>query len=70
MISENSLSVNDLIFPVFISSDDSGSKEISSMPGIFRWSLDALENQMPKWLELGIRSFAIFPCVAESKKMI
>ena len=68
MISENSLSVNDLIFPVFISSDDSGSKEISSMPGIFRWSLDALENQMPKWLELGIRSFAIFPCVAESKK--
>ena len=48
MISENSLSVHDLIFPIFVSSDNSGSNEISSMPGIFRWSLNALEDQVPK----------------------
>ena len=68
MIAENSLTVNDLIFPVFVSNEIRDRQEISSMPGIYRWSLPSLLKQIPEWIDLGIRAFAIFPCVEKEMK--
>ena len=48
MIAENSLTVNDLIFPVFVSNEIRDRQEISSMPGIYRWSLPSLLKQIEK----------------------
>lgn len=68
MISEFSISVDDLIFPLFVTEESEPTSEIASMPGIFRWSLSDLQGQMDKWLGLGLGSFAIFPCVRSSLK--
>ena len=67
MIAENSLTVNDLIFPVFVSNEIRDRQEISSMPGIYRWSLPSLLKQIPEWIDLGIRAFH-FPCVEKEMK--
>ena len=37
MISENTLSVNDLIWPIFVCEGNNISDEIKSMPGVFRY---------------------------------
>jgi len=42
LVAENHLSVNDLIWPVFVQEDGQGSTEISAMPGVFRYSIDKL----------------------------
>ena len=60
--------MNDLIFPVFVSNEIRDRQEISSMPGIYRWSLPSLLKQIPEWIDLGIRAFAIFPCVEKEMK--
>lgn len=68
IISETTLSLKDLIYPVFVSESINQPKEILSMPGIYRWPLISIEDQLTKWTDLGLSSFAIFPCVEESKK--
>ena len=68
IISETTLSLKDLIYPVFVSESIDQPKEILSMPGIYRWPLISIEDQLTKWIDLGLSSFAIFPCVEESKK--
>ena len=40
MISENNLSVNDLIWPIFVCEGTNIKDKIKSMPGIFRYSID------------------------------
>ena len=70
IISETTLSLKDLIYPVFVSESINQPKEILSMPGIYRWPLISIEDQLTKWTDLGLSSFAIFPCVEESKKTV
>ena len=60
LIEESKLSVNDLIWPIFISNDDKKSP-ISSMPGVFRIPLNAIVENVQEAKELGIPAIALFP---------
>jgi len=68
MLAENKIATTDLIFPVFVSGSITKPEAIQSMPGIFRWPLDTLDQPIKKWIDLGLKSFAIFPCISDCKK--
>lgn len=68
LIQENHLSTNDLLFPLFLLEGENKKIEVASMPGIFRYSLDLLLKEIEECYTLGIRAFAVFPCLPESKK--
>ncbi len=61
LTSENSLSVNDLILPIFIIEGKNKKIPIKSMPGIFRYSLDKLNSVVQSAVNIGIPMIAIFP---------
>ncbi len=65
---ETTLSVQDLIFPLFLTEGENKSVEISSMPGIFRWSADRLLEEIHTCMQLGIHTFALFPHLTEDLK--
>jgi porphobilinogen synthase len=65
---ENSLSVNDLIYPVFLLEGKGKSEAVSSMPGVNRISLDLLFNVAQECVELGILVLALFPVIDTALK--
>ena len=65
---ENTLSVDDLIWPVFVQEGKDKQTEIESMPGVSRWSIDLLVQQCQSAAELGIPAIAIFPETDPAKK--
>ncbi len=62
------LSVDDLVYPVFVTEGMARREGIRSMPGIERLSTDELLNEAGELVELGIPAIAIFPCVAPGSK--
>jgi porphobilinogen synthase len=68
LLSENRLSPNDFVLPVFICEGQNQNIPIESMPGIKRESIDILMNRIPKMLKSGLKALALFPVVPESKK--
>ena len=60
MVRETVLSVNDLIYPLFVQPGQKIKKEISSMPGTFRFSVDELVDECLKIQELGIPAVILF----------
>jgi porphobilinogen synthase len=68
MVEETTLSVSDLIFPIFLIEGQNQTSEVSSMPGIYRYSLDLLLEEIAACVDLGIRSFDLFPNISESLK--
>ena len=68
LVQENTLSVNDLIFPLFLTEGVKLKVPIGSMPSIFRFSPDMLLTEIAECVDLGMKSFAIFPHLAEEKK--
>jgi len=60
LVRENQLKVDDLIYPIFIEEGKGIKKEIESMPGIFRFSLDILPEELDAVMELGIRAIILF----------
>jgi porphobilinogen synthase len=68
MVEETRLHVNDLIFPVFLIDGRNEKVEVSSMPGIYRYSADLLLKEIEECMKLGIRTFDVFPCLPESLK--
>lgn len=70
LVSENSLSVNDLIFPMFVLDGSQQRESITSMPGIERLSVDLLLEEVGQCLALGIKSFAIFPVTPQQQKSL
>ncbi len=65
---ETTLSTHDLIFPLFVTEGTNKKIEVASMPGIYRYSSDLLLKEIEECLQLGIRTFALFPQIEESKK--
>lgn len=61
MISERRLSVDDLIWPMFVIEGKNKSEPVSSMPGVERLSVDRLVAQAGEAEALGIPAIAIFP---------
>lgn len=68
MVQENRLHASDFIFPLFIVEGKNLKTEVSSMPGIFRYSIDNLLLEVESCLKLGLRSFDLFPNLEESLK--
>ncbi len=68
IVSENSLSANDLIMPIFVREGKNKIEEIKSMPGVKRYSIDKLPiilNQVKKYK---IPMIALFPYINSNKK--
>lgn len=60
MVRETTISVDDLIYPLFIKPGTGIKEEITSMKGQFRYSLDMLEAEIHEIAKLGIRSVLLF----------
>lgn len=68
MVEETKLGVENLIYPVFLLDGKGIKTEVKSMPSNFRWSLDLLIPEIESCMNLGIRTFDLFPAVDESLK--
>ncbi|QUS35469.1 porphobilinogen synthase [Falsirhodobacter algicola] len=58
---ENVLTVNDLIWPVFVQDGTDTETEIASMPGVVRRSIDRLTRAVAEAAEMGIPAICLFP---------
>tara|TARA_B100000700_G_scaffold254421_1_gene286670 strand:- start:1976 stop:2977 length:1002 start_codon:yes stop_codon:yes gene_type:complete len=68
LISENELSVNDLIWPLFVCEGKKIKDPIKSMPNVYRHSLDSLLTEVEKAISLNIPAIALFPQIDSSLK--
>lgn len=68
LMRENSLTVDDLIYPVFVIEGENIIEEIPSMPGVKRLTLDLLQQEAKEVEALGIPLMAVFPVVPPEKK--
>lgn len=70
MMREHRLSVDDLIYPVFILEGENQRKTVASMPGVERLSIDLLLKEAKEWVALGIPCIALFPVTPLDKKSL
>ena len=68
LVSESSLSSNDLIQPLFIKENLKGHESIDSMPEILRYSKESVLEEIEDLLENNINTIALFPVIDSSKK--
>jgi len=61
LVRENQLSVDDLIYPVFVLDGSNRRETVASMPGVERLSIDLLLKEAEEWVALGIPALALFP---------
>jgi porphobilinogen synthase len=60
LVRETTLTVHDLIFPLFVRPGQNVRKEISSMPGNYQLSVDRLLDEVGGAVDLGVRAFILF----------
>ena len=70
LMSENRLTVNDLIYPMFILEGTQRTEKVASMPGVERFSIDLLLKEAAELVELGIPLIALFPVTPADKKSL
>ena len=63
LVQENRLTVDDLIWPIFVIDGENQREEIPAMPGVFRMSVDLAAEEAARAAELGIPAIATFPNV-------
>ncbi len=68
LVSENNISHNDLIMPIFVRDGKNKIESIKSMPGIKRYSLDKLSNILKQVRYYKIPMIALFPLTPNNKK--
>lgn len=68
LMREHTLTVDDLIWPVFVLEGQGRSEPVASMPGVERVTLDRLLPLAERAAKLGIPAIALFPVVAPEKK--
>ncbi|MGA2545413.1 MAG: porphobilinogen synthase [Rectinemataceae bacterium] len=65
MVRETSLSVDDFVYPLFVTHGKGVRHEIASMPGVFQWSVDNLAREAESIAGLGIPAVLLFGLPAE-----
>ena len=70
LMSENTLTVADLIYPVFVLEGENQRQAVPSMPGVERLSIDLLCELGKEAVDLGIPMFALFPVVGQAQKSL
>jgi porphobilinogen synthase len=68
MVAENTLTVNDLIWPIFIIDGQNQRVPVGSMPGVDRVTLDLVAGHVEPAVRLGIPAIALFPATPATKK--
>jgi porphobilinogen synthase len=68
MVQETCLTVNDLIYPVFVMEGSNCRESIVSMPDCYRYSLDLLLAEVAEAYALGIGAIALFPLIPAEQK--
>ncbi|HEX7737417.1 MAG TPA: porphobilinogen synthase [Ktedonobacteraceae bacterium] len=69
LVRETHLSVDQLMYPLFISEDLAQPREISAMPGIMQWPLEQLGREIERVAELGISSVLLFGIPTEKDEV-
>lgn len=70
LMRENQLSVDDLIYPVFVLDGTDRVEQINSMPGVARVSIDRLLEVAGQCVALGIPAMALFPVIDPALKTL
>ncbi len=70
LVRENQLSVNDLIYPVFVLEGEQQRESVASMPGVDRLSIDLLVELAEECCQLGIPAIALFPVTPDASKSL
>ncbi|SEN01168.1 porphobilinogen synthase [Lihuaxuella thermophila] len=65
MVREHHIRAEDLIYPIFVVEGQGIKAEVPSMPGVYHFSLDRLNEEVEEVVELGIRSVILFGVPAE-----
>ena len=68
LVQENRLSVDDLIYPVFVIEGKNERYAVESMPGVFRYTPDKLLSVAEDCMRLGVPALALFPVIESEKK--
>jgi len=68
LVRETTISKSDLIYPLFMVEGQNVKQEVASMPGIFRYSVEHLLDEIGESMNLGLRTFCLFPAFEEKKK--
>lgn len=68
LVRETSLSADDFIYPMFVREGAGKPVPISSMPGVFRLSIDQLLGECERTMQAGIPAIALFPVIDPEHK--
>lgn len=68
LVSENTLTKNDLIQPIFLKENLNGHESIESMPEVNRYGLDESLKEIQEIINCGINTIALFPVIDPDKK--
>ena len=68
LVRETSLSTNDLVLPMFVTEGDNKKEAISSMPGVYRQSLDLTVKTVKENYDLGIKAINLYMKVSDHLK--
>lgn len=68
LVQENQLSVNDLIWPIFIIDGENKTEDVKAMPGVRRMTIDIALKEIKEAESLGIPAVALFPVTPEKLK--
>ena len=68
LVRENSVTVDDLIMPLFVIEGENQKIEVKSMPRMNRLSIDNLKKECAELWNLGIKAVALFPAIDDSLK--
>ena len=69
LVRETHLSIEQLIYPLFIAEDINEPREVSSMPGIMNWPLESLGREAERIARLGIPAVLLFGIPAEKDEV-
>ncbi|MDK9560506.1 porphobilinogen synthase [Gallibacterium anatis] len=70
LMAENKLSVDDLIYPVFVIEGENQREAVPSMPGVERLTIDQLLIEAAELVKYGVPMVALFPVVPQEKKSL
>ncbi|MCO5083927.1 MAG: porphobilinogen synthase [Rhizobiaceae bacterium] len=68
LVQENRLSVDDLIWPIFLAEGTGIREPVAAMPDVYRLSVDRAVNEAERAAKLGIPAIATFPAVDPARK--
>ena len=60
LVRETHLQTSDLIYPIFVEEGENRKTPVDSMPGIFRWSIDRLDEILSQVVQSGIGGILVF----------